>query len=104
MIAILLAVSSLKTTDAKPLSYTTFLQDVKARQVSTAQISNGTGEINGKLKNGATYQVQGPSPSLPNDVTEMRDDGVSVSFPTPATNLLSDLLPYICLLYTSRCV
>ena len=95
MIAILLAVSSLKTTDAKPLSYTTFLQDVKARQVSTAQISNGTGEINGKLKNGATYQVQGPSPSLPNDVTEMRDDGVSVSFPTPATNLLSDLLPYI---------
>jgi cell division protease FtsH len=95
VIAILLAVSSLKTTDAKPLSYTTFLQDVKARQVSTAQISNGTGEINGKLKNGATYQVQGPSPSLPNDVTEMRDDGVSVSFPTPATNLLSDLLPYI---------
>jgi cell division protease FtsH len=95
VIAILLAVSSLKTTDAKPLSYTTFLQDVKARQVSTAQISNGTGEINGKLKNGATYQVQGPSPSLPHDVTEMRDDGVSVSFPTPATNLLSDLLPYI---------
>jgi cell division protease FtsH len=95
VIAILLAVSSLKTTDAKTLSYTKFLQDVKSKQVSTAQISNGTGEINGKLSNGVSYQVQGPSPSLPNDVTEMRNDGVAVSFPTPSTNLLSDLLPYI---------
>jgi cell division protease FtsH len=95
VIAILLAVSSLKTTDAKTLSYTKFLQDVKSQQVSTAQISNGTGEINGKLKDGVSYQVQGPSPSLPNDVTQMRNDGVAVSFPTPSTNLLSDLLPYI---------
>jgi cell division protease FtsH len=95
VIAILLAVSSLKTTDAKSLSYTKFLQDVQSKQVSTAQIANTTGEITGKLKNGVTYQVQGPSPSLPNDVTEMRNDGVAVSFPTPATNLLSDLLPYI---------
>ena len=95
VIAILLAVGSLKSSDAKSLSYTKFLQDVKSGQVSTAQISNGTGEINGKLKNGTSYEVQGPSPSLPNDVTEMRNDGVSVSFPTPATNLLSDLLPYI---------
>ena len=39
--------------------------------------------------------MQGPSPSLPNDVTKMRDDGVSVSFPTPTTNLLGELLPYI---------
>jgi len=28
-------------------------------------------------------------------VTEMRNDGVSVSFPTASSNLLSDLLPYI---------
>jgi cell division protease FtsH len=95
VIAILLAVGSLKSSDAKTLSYTKFLQEVKSGQVSTAQISNGTGEINGKLTNGTSYEVQGPSPSLPNDVTEMRNDGVSVSFPTPATNLLSDLLPYI---------
>jgi cell division protease FtsH len=95
VIAILLAVGSLKSSDAKSLSYTTFLQDVKARQVSTAQISNQTGMINGKLKDGVSYQVQGPSPSLPNDVTEMRNDGVSVSFPTASSNLLSDLLPYI---------
>jgi cell division protease FtsH len=95
VIAILLAVSSFKTTNAKSLSYTKFLQEVRSKQVDTAQISNGTGEINGKLKNGISYAVQGPSPSLPNDVTQMRDDGVAVSFPTPTTNLLGELLPYI---------
>jgi len=95
VIAILLAVGSLKSSNAKSLSYTTFLQDVKAGQVHTAQISNQTGIIDGKLTDGISYQVQGPSPSLPNDVTEMRNDGVSVSFPTPSSNLLSDLLPYI---------
>jgi cell division protease FtsH len=95
VIAILLAVSSLKTTDAKSLSYTKFLQDVRAKQVDTAQISNGTGQINGKLKSGVSYSVQGPSPSLPNDVTQMRNDGVAVTFPTPTTNLLGELLPYI---------
>jgi cell division protease FtsH len=95
VIAILLAVGSLKSSNAKSLSYTTFLQDVKSHQVDTAQISNQTGIIDGKLKDGISYQVQGPSPSLPNDVTEMRNDGVSVSFPTASSNLLSDLLPYI---------
>ncbi len=95
VIAILLAVGSLKTTDAKQISYTKFLQEVQGGQVSSAQISNGTGEITGKLKDGTSYQVQGPSPSLPNDVTEMRNKGVSVSFPPASTNLLSDLLPYI---------
>jgi len=95
VIAILLAVGSLKSSNAKSLSYTTFLQDVKSGQVNTAQISNQTGIIDGKLRDGVSYQVQGPSPSLPNDVTEMRNDGVSVSFPTPSSNLLSDLLPYI---------
>jgi cell division protease FtsH len=95
VIAILLAVGSLKSSNAKSLSYTTFLQEVKSHQVDTAQISNQTGIIDGKLKDGISYQVQGPSPSLPNDVTEMRNDGVSVSFPTASSNLLSDLLPYI---------
>jgi cell division protease FtsH len=95
VIAILLAVSSFKTTPSKAISYTTFLQDVRNKQVNTAEISNQTGVINGKLTNGVTYSVQGPSPSLPNDVTQMRNDGVSVTFPTPTTNLLSDLLPYI---------
>src|SRR6202451_2411087 len=95
IVAILLAVGTIKTNSAKPVSYTNFLKDVQSKQVSTAQISNSTGVITGKLKDGTTYTVQGPSPSLPNDVTEMRNNGVQVSFPTPSSNLFTDLLPYI---------
>jgi cell division protease FtsH len=96
IVAILLAVGTIKTNNAKSISYTQFLQDVTSKQVSTAQISNSTGEITGKLKkDGVTYTVQGPSPSLPNDVTEMRNNGVAVSFPTPSSNLFEDLLPYL---------
>jgi cell division protease FtsH len=95
IVAILLAVGTIKTSNAKSLTYTKFLQEVTSKQVSTAKISNSTGEITGTLKNGTSYEVQGPSPSLPNDVTTMRNDGVEVSFPTPSSNLLSDLLPYL---------
>jgi cell division protease FtsH len=95
VIAILLAVSSLKTTPSKQISYTKYMSDVKAKLINTAQISNDNGTITGKMKDGTTYEVQGPAPSLENDVIEMRQDGVAVSFPTPATNLLGDLLPYI---------
>ena len=41
--AILLAVGTIKTTNAKTITYTKFLQDVTSKQVSTAQISNSTG-------------------------------------------------------------
>jgi cell division protease FtsH len=95
IIAILLALGSLKSTNAKSISYTTYMSDVKSGEVHSAQISNNTGEISGKLKSGTSYQVQGPSPSLSSDVTEMRDHGVSVSFPSATSNLLGDLLPYI---------
>jgi cell division protease FtsH len=95
VIAILLAVSSFKSTPSKSITYTRYMQDVKAKLINTAQISNETGQITGKLQNGTTYQVQGPAPSLPSDVTEMRQDGVAVSFPVQSTNLLGDFLPYI---------
>ena len=95
IVAILLAVGTIHTNNAKSLTYTKFLQDVEGKQVSTAQISNSSGVITGKLKNGTTYSVQGPTPSLPNDVTTMRNNGVQVSFPTPSSNLLSDILPYV---------
>ncbi len=97
IVAILLAVGTIKTNNAETLSYTKFMQDVQAKQIATAKISNSTGQINGNFKgdNGKSYQVQGPSPSLPNDVQTMRNDGVEVSFPTPSSNLLSDILPYL---------
>jgi cell division protease FtsH len=95
IVAILLAVGTIKTGNAHSITYTKFMSQVAAKEVSTAQISNATGTITGKLEDGTIYTVQGPSPSLPNDVSEMRHDGVAVSFPTPSTNIFTALLPYI---------
>src|SRR3984885_2949177 len=79
IIAILLAVGTIKTTNAKSITYTKFLQDVTAKQVSTAQISNSNGAITGKLQDGTT-------------------DTVQVRFPLPSSNLFEDLVPYIFIL------
>ena len=45
IVAILLAVGTIKTNNAKSVTYTKFLQDVSAKQVESANISNSTGEI-----------------------------------------------------------
>ncbi len=89
--------SAFKSTTAKTISYSKYMSDVSAQDVKTAAISNETGVITGKLKDGTAYTSQGPSPSLPNDVTTMRDHGVEVSFPTPSTNFTA-LLPYLFLI------
>jgi cell division protease FtsH len=95
VVAILVVLGANKGTTNKTISYSKYMQDVTSKQVGTAQISNSTGEITGKLKDGTAYQSQGPSPSLPNDVTTMRNDGVAVSFPPQTTSLLGDLAPYL---------
>ena len=59
------------------------MSDVSAHQVDTAKIDNNSGVITGKLKDGPTYTVQGPSPSLPNDVTEMRQQRRGGQLPDP---------------------
>jgi cell division protease FtsH len=95
VVAILVVLGANKGTNAKSISYSKYMQDVTSNQVGTAQISNSTGEITGKLDNGTHYTAQGPSPSLPNDVTTMRDHKVAVSFPAQTTSLLGDLAPYL---------
>jgi cell division protease FtsH len=95
VVAILLAVSSIKTTNDKSLSYSTFLSEAKSHQVGTALINNSSGVITGKLKDGTEYQVDGPSPSLANDVTDLRNEGVSVTFSSQTSSLLAEFLPYL---------
>ena len=91
----MVVLSANKGTNAKTISYSKYMEDVTSNQVGTAQISNSTGEITGKLTNGTHYNSQGPSPSLPNDVTTMRDHKVAVSFPVQTTSLLEAFAPYI---------
>lgn len=78
----------------KQLSYNTFLQDAKAKQVSTAQVDNNTGKITGKLTDGTSYSVNGPLPYITSDITQLRSEGVNISFYTPTSNILTIILEY----------
>src|SRR5579884_1143987 len=58
------------------LSYTEFLRDVNAHEVTAADVSNDTGVITGQLSDGTQYLVDGPQPVISADVAQMRDAGV----------------------------
>ena len=58
IVAILLAVGTIKTTNAKSITYTKFLQEVTSKQVSTAQISNSNG-----VRSPASSRTGRPTPS-----------------------------------------
>ncbi|HZQ57878.1 MAG TPA: ATP-dependent zinc metalloprotease FtsH [Acidimicrobiales bacterium] len=85
----------------KGLSYAEFQDRVNANQVGTANINNSDGHISGKLRDGTAYSVTGPNPaggsatSLENSLTS---HGVQVSYHTPSSNPILNLLPIILLL------
>ena len=83
----------------KKIDYKPFLQDyVEAHLVQSATIDNTTGIITGKLKDGQSYSVNGPDPSLENDVTVMKRDIATVNFNTPTQSALGQWLPTILIL------
>ncbi len=83
----------------KKIDYKTFMQQyVEAHRVQSASIDNNTGIITGKLKDGASYSVPGPDPSLDNDVTVMKKDIRTVTFNTPQQSGLEQWLPTILIL------
>jgi len=94
LLVVLVLSSFLPHNSAKSLTYTTFLNDGKAKQVQSANVDNSTGTITGKLSNGTSYTVSGPNPVIPADITQLQSDGVDVTFSTPS-NFVSTWLPYL---------
>jgi cell division protease FtsH len=85
----------------KGLSYADFQARVTNNDVATANINNSDGHISGKLRDGSSYTVTGPNPAggsataLENSLTA---HGVQVSYHTPSSNPILNLLPIILLL------
>lgn len=77
------------------LSYSTYMSDVVAGHVGNANIDNTTGKITGKLTDGTSFVVSGPSPSINTDVSTMRAKNVMLTFSTQQANIFSTLLVYL---------
>ncbi len=85
----------------KSLSYGDFQAKVASNAVTTANINNSDGHISGKLRDGSSYTVTGPNPASGSATTleqALTSHGVQVSYHTPSSNPLLNLLPFIVLL------
>jgi cell division protease FtsH len=85
--------------NVQQIQYHTYMQDyVKAKKVQSATVDNTTGVITGKLKDGGSYSVNGPNPSLEGDVQVMQADVPNFKFSTPQPSALGQWLPTILIL------
>ncbi len=99
VIAVVIIPPLLSKPAVKQIEYKPFLQKyVQAHDVQTATVDNNTGIITGKLKNGQSYSVNGPDPSLDADVAVMKKDIPTVKFLTPQQSGLDQWLPTILIL------
>ncbi len=100
VIAVLIIPPLLSKPAVKQIPYKTYIEQyVEGHKVKSAAVNNNTGVITGELKLGnQKYTVNGPDPSLDNDVATMRKDIGSVTFNTPTESTLGQWLPTILIL------
>ncbi|MGH9020098.1 MAG: ATP-dependent zinc metalloprotease FtsH [Acidimicrobiales bacterium] len=94
VLGILFIPSLFSNKNVKTLSYSDLLRDARAQQVVSASINNGSGVITGKLTNGTTYTVNGPTPALSDEVNSLRTNHVKVTFAN-TSSFLATFLPYL---------
>ena len=99
VVAILIIPPLLSKSPVKQIQYKPFMQQyVEQHLVKSASINNDNGVITGSLKDGQKYSVNGPDPSLDNDVQTMKKDIATVTFNTPQSSALAQWLPTILIL------
>jgi len=98
--AVLIIPPLLSKPAVKQIGYKPFIEQyVEGHLVKSASVNNNTGVITGNLKQGnQKYSVNGPDPSLGNDVQMMRKDIPTVTFNTPQESTLGQWLPTILIL------
>ncbi len=80
---------------ATPISYTSWLTNLKTHQVKTAQIDDSTGTITGTLADGRTYTATGPLPATESEIAAVQKSGARLSFTPPSSSIIPSLLTWI---------
>jgi cell division protease FtsH len=98
LVGILVVPNLLHSGATQTLSYTTFLQQAAAGHVnSKVAVANSSGVITGTLRDGTSFQVNGPSPVVASDMKALAADGLSVTYTNPSalSGWLNALLPVV---------
>jgi cell division protease FtsH len=76
------------------LSYGEMIKKANEAQVVEVTVNNDTGHVNGKLKDGTSFAVDGPKPVPDADIALLRDKA-NLKFANDEPNLLGSLLPFL---------
>ncbi|MGC9962902.1 MAG: ATP-dependent zinc metalloprotease FtsH [Acidimicrobiales bacterium] len=96
VVLVLLVTSVMHGSTAKAISYTDFENDVNSNHVVSVNYNNTNAAITGQLQGGQDFSTTGPAPSLtPAISAKLSTDGVKVTFSTPSTSILQDLLVWV---------
>ena len=78
------------------LNYSDFLNQVKADQVARVKIDQVTGKIDGVLKNGKQFHVNGPQDQIPDkDIQLLSDHNVARDYKPRSSDFLGSLLVWV---------
>jgi len=92
----LFLVGSLFTTSSgNKITYSQFLDRVRADKVESVSIDNSSHSISGVDKDGEHFKVSGPDPVPSEDLDVLRNSGVKYDFKTSTPNFFLSLLPYL---------
>jgi len=92
---VLLVPSLLSSSDGEDITYSQFIERVRAGEVSKITYNNDTGAIDGELKNGESFNTTGYVPLSDADQALLEEQGVDVRPRTPQPSFLGSWLPLI---------
>ncbi len=99
VVAVVIVPSLWPTNNVQTIQYKSFMADyVKVHKVESATVNNTNGIITGKLKDGSSYTVQGPNPSVDADLQVMQADIPDYKYLTPTESAWATYLPTILIL------
>ena len=92
----LLAAPAMSGNDSKKISYSTFLeQRVRAGEVASVDVDNDTSRIRGETKTGEKFTTTGPTRIPDQDITLLREKGVTEDYHPPSSNVLGTILIWV---------
>jgi cell division protease FtsH len=83
------------TSNAKKVSYSSFLTSAQANEVKSIKFNNATGHIDGTYKDGSKFSTTGLLKFPDADLATLRKHKVAITNSTPQSNLLEVLAPYL---------
>ncbi|MGH9264007.1 MAG: ATP-dependent metallopeptidase FtsH/Yme1/Tma family protein, partial [Acidimicrobiales bacterium] len=91
----LLAAPAMTRSSSEKLSYSTFLDRVRAGEVASIDIDNETSRISGEFKSGDEFTTTAPATIPDQDIALIREQGVTEDYHPPSSNLLASVLVWV---------